>query len=227
MEKFQNKALVIIDTQRGFMPVSEGERLQLEGFGELGVDGGEKIVPRINQLSERFADRAYPIATTQDYHPMQTAHFSDEPNYINTWPVHCIGGTPGAELHPELHASNDSSTVHFIKGDTPCMSPDDDTSYTGALAYQPETGISLPDWLRAQKADEVYVTGLALGDGEDNKLCVDSTAVDLYDHGFEVTLITDATEAVFPENRELCFRRLGLRGIRLATTDEILSMLGE
>jgi nicotinamidase/pyrazinamidase len=227
MERIQNKALVIVDVQRGFMPASEGARLQADGFGELGVDGGENIVSNINQLSERFVGKTFPIATTQDYHPLHTAHFSDEPNYINTWPTHCVGGTPGAELHPELYAANNIGAAHFIKGDVACSSPEDDTSYTGAKAYQPETGILLPDWLREQNAKEVYVTGLALGDGNEHKLCVDSTAVDLHKQGFEVTLVTDATEAVFKENRELCFRQLGVHGIRLATTIEILMTLGE
>lgn len=227
MERLQNTALVIVDAQRGFMPASEGRRLHLDGFGELGVEGGEKIIDNLNQLSERFADASLPIATTQDFHPAQTAHFSDQPNYINTWPAHCIGGTPGAELHPELRVINDITATHFIKGDIPCTSPEDDTSYTGALAYQPETRTLLPDWLHEQNTKHIYVTGLALGDGDEHKLCVDSTAVDLHDQGFEVTLVTDATEAVFAENRELCFRRLGAHGVHLATTNEILSAFGE
>ncbi|MDB5187312.1 MAG: isochorismatase hydrolase, nicotinamidase/pyrazinamidase [Candidatus Saccharibacteria bacterium] len=227
MERIHNRALIIVDVQRGFMPATEGERLHAEGFGELGVNGGELIVDKINQLSERFADRTYPIATTQDYHPAQTAHFSQEPNYINTWPVHCVGGTPGAELHPGLRVVNDIDAEHFIKGDTTCTSPEEDTSYTGALAYQPTTGTTLPQWLREQEVTDIYVTGLALGDGGDNKLCVDSTAADLLSQGFDVTLITDATEAVFSKNRELCFRQLGLRGIRMATTAAILQELGE
>lgn len=227
MEKSPKQALIIVDAQRGFMPTSEGNRLNLPGFGELGVDGGERIVKNINQLSEKFAQSSLPIATTQDYHPAHTAHFADEPNYVNTWPTHCVGGTPGAELHPDLLVTGDITAEHFIKGDVACTSPEDDTSYTGALAYQPATGMTLPNWLREQQATEVYVTGLALGDGDENKLCVDSTAADLHDQGFEVTLIIDATEAVMSENRELCFRRLGASGIRLATTVEALETLGE
>lgn len=227
MERLHNRALIIVDVQRGFMPAAEGERLHAKGFGELGVNGGELIVDKINQLSEQFATNACPIATTQDYHPTQTAHFSQEPNYINTWPVHCVGGTPGAESHPNLRVANDINAEHFIKGDVDCTSPEDDTSYTGTLAYQPATGTTLPQWLREQQATDVYVTGLALGDGGDNKLCVDSTAIDLHNQGFDVTLITDATEAVFSENRELCFRQLGLRGIGLATTAIVLRELGE
>lgn len=223
---YNQNALIIVDAQRGFMPGSEGERLQLDGFGELGVEGGETIVSPINELTTLFGKYGMLIATTQDFHPAKTAHFSDNPNFVNTWPVHCVGGTPGAELHPELSVSqNPETATRFIKGDTPCESPEDDDSYTGVLAYDPTTGTTLPDWLRSNDRKNLYVTGLALGDGEDNKLCVDSTAVDLHEQGFNVTVITDATEAVLAENKEVCFRNLGKRGITLLTTAEVVESL--
>lgn len=218
------EALVIVDAQRGFMPASEGDRLNLAGFGELGVEGGQTIVDKINALTRSLSNKALGlIATTQDWHPLITAHISETPNYVDTWPVHCIAGTPGAELHPDLLvAQNTELAQQFIKGDQPSATPADDDSYTGALAYNPKTGVKLPDWLRANGAETVYVTGLALGDGNEHPLCVDSTARDLKAQGFEVSLITDAAEAVLPENRAKCFQEMAIRGIRLLTTEEAL-----
>ncbi|MFZ1301312.1 MAG: isochorismatase family protein [Candidatus Microsaccharimonas sp.] len=225
-EQLRN-ALVIVDTQRGFMPASEGERLGVEGFGELGVTGGERIVEHINDLTIALSRQAENlILTTQDWHPQHTAHFAqpEAPNYVNTWPVHCVGDTPGAELHPDLLvAQQPELATRFIKGDKACTSPEDDDSYTGALAYNPITDVLLPDWLREMRANKVYVAGLALGDGNEHPLCVDSTARDLHEQGFDVTLITDAAEAVMPENRELCFRNLGNKGITLLTTEQALA----
>lgn len=227
MKTLEKKALVIVDAQRGFMPASEGERLGLPGFGELEVNGGELIVPRINKITEAFRRCLYPILTTQDWHPKHTAHFADEPNYVDTWPVHCVAGTAGAELHPDLEVAKHTALARrFVKGDIACDSPDDDDSYTGVLAYNPETDITLPDWLKNRYIKKVYVTGLALGDGDEHKLCVDSTAADLYDLGYDVTLVTDAAEAVVPENREKCFRNLGAKGIRLMTTAQVLQEIG-
>jgi len=224
---FEKKAFVIVDAQRGFMPATEGERLDLPGFGELGVTDGEKIVPKINKLTAAFRRCIFPILTTQDWHPKDTAHFSDEPSYVDTWPVHCVAGTPGSELHPDLEVTKHTAlATRFIKGDKPCASPADDDSYTGALAYNPETGIALPDWLEQRYVKQVFVAGLALGDGDEHKLCVDSTAADLYDRGFKVTLVTDAAEAVMPENRAKCFKNLGEKGIRLLTTAQALEELG-
>lgn len=227
MEFAHKKALVIVDAQRGFMPASEGARLDLKGFGELGVEGGQNIVERLNALTRRLSEKAFGlVATTQDWHPEDTAHISDNPNYLTTWPKHCIAKTPGAELHPELLVAQDPTlATRFIKGDKACATPEEDDSYTGALAYNPATGQPLPDWLREQGAGTVYVAGLALGDGNEHPLCVDSTARDLHNEGFKVSLITDAAEAVVPENRELCFTNMAALGIRLVTTNELLQEL--
>jgi nicotinamidase/pyrazinamidase len=223
----QREALVIVDAQRGFMPQSEGERLNLPGFGELGVEGGQNIVERLNALTTAMSEKAFGlIATTQDWHPRDTAHISDNPDYLTTWPTHCIAETPGAELHPDLLvAQNAELATRFIKGDKACATPEEDDSYTGALAYNPTTEQLLPDWLREQGANTVYVAGLALGDGGEHPLCVDSTARDLHNEGFNVALITDAAEAVVPANRAVCFANLGTLGIRLVTTDEALKEL--
>ncbi|RYF28484.1 MAG: isochorismatase family protein [Chloroflexi bacterium] len=111
----------------------------------------------------------------------------------------------------------------FMPASEACLSPEDDTSYTGALAYDPTTGLLLPDWLRQNNRDTTYVAGVALGDGDEHMLCVDSTAIDLHRQGFNVTLVSDATEAVMPANRELCLRNLAARGISIVTTEQAIA----
>jgi len=224
----EGTALTIIDAQRCFMPALEGQRLGVEGFGELPVEGGELIVPNLNNLTHEFRRRMLPVATTQDWHPEVTAHFADEPNYVDTWPKHGRADTPGAELHPELYVTYINNTIpHFKKGMEAATSPADDTSYTGALAVDLKTGTTLPEWLEQKQVTHVVLGGLALGDGKDNPLCVDSTALDLRRLGYEVTVVTDAVEAVLPENRQKCFTNLGAVGVRLATTNEVIGQLAE
>ena len=221
-------ALIIVDAQRGFMPATEGERLGLPGFGELGVDGGENIVAPINQLTRYFETAGAIIATTQDWHPAKTAHFGSPPNFVDTWPVHCVGGTPGAELAPDLLvAQNENVAYNFRKGQESIVDPADDTSYSGALAPEIETGELLPDFLTRRGVKYIVAAGLALGDGGQNKLCLDSTAVDLKAAGFEVIVAIDAVEAVLPENRQKSLNAMAKLGIRLATTEEILSPKAE
>ncbi len=217
-------ALGIIDAQRGFMPALEGERLGVPGFGELPVTDGELIVPNLNNLTHAFRSHMAPIATTQDWHPEETAHFATEPNFVNTWPKHCRADTPGAELHPELYVAHINSLLpHFKKGMEAALTPDDDTSYTGVLAYDLKTKETFPQWLESHKVTTVVLGGLALGDGKENPLCVDSTAIDLRRIGYDVVVTTDAVEAVMPENRELCFKNLGEIGVKLMTTNQVLA----
>src|SRR5262249_19580081 len=135
------RALVVVDVQPGFVP----ERADLPGSGELGVPDGEGIIPNINRLLGKFAALGCDVVTTQDYHPEVTAHFSDEPNFVTTWPRHCVGGTPGAELHPDLEIPG--SAVRFRKGMESLKPGEFDTSYSGYFATDPVTGISLPNHL--------------------------------------------------------------------------------
>jgi nicotinamidase/pyrazinamidase len=218
-----NKAFIIVDAERCFYPASEGKRLHEDGFGELGVEGAQRVTFPLNWMTGVSRKLGIEIVHTLDKHPTETAHFSKSPNYVNTWPVHGVDGTKGSLLHPDLEiAQYAGRSTEFIKGDVIASSPEDDTSYTGALAHRRGETEILPDYLRRQGVDAVIIGGLAIGDGAEHPLCVDSTAIDFKRLGFEVTVLTDATEAVLPENREICFKNLGDIGIRLMTTAEVV-----
>jgi nicotinamidase/pyrazinamidase len=221
-----NQALVIIDTQRGFMPAEEGERLGMPGFGELTVPNGQNVLAPLNRLTALFKHQGMVVVTTGDAHKEGTAHISEEPNFINTWPEHCMAGTPGAELHPELLAGYGIAT-HFIKGDIVAANPEEDDSYTAALAHHrynmTDTSILLPNYLHTLGIKTTYLGGVALGDGAEHPLCVDSSAIDFHNDDFDVAVITDAVEAVVPENRELGLKNLSKLGIRLATAKEVVA----
>ncbi len=218
--------LTLIDTVRCFYPETEGERLQQPGFGELPVPNGEQTIEPTNKLIAGAVAAGLLIRHTVEGHPAETAHFSPTPNFVNTWPPHGRKGTPGAMLHPDLLiAQNPTLSMAFVKGEEAIATPDEDDSYTGALARNKATGLLLPEQLRKDGARHILLAGLALGDGKENPLCVDSTAKDLRADGFEVTLAIDATEAVLPENRQKCIDNLGALGVHIATTDEVLAVI--
>lgn len=228
-------AIVNVDPLKCFF-VGLDEYAGQPGFNELGVPGGEAVIEPINTLTTAFQEAGIENVYTQEAHPddrvepyQRTAHFAaigEEPNFINVWPDHGRAGTPGADLHPALLIAQDPTlTRRFIKGDVVAATPEDDTSYTGALAHDPVTGELLPDYLRRKGKKFLTIVGLALGDGEENMLCVDSTATDFKKQGFDVTVVTDAVEAVLPPNREKCLRNMGNMGIRLATTAEVLAVV--
>ena len=97
------KALIVVDVQPTFC----------EG-GELGVQGGNAVAERIaDYVNARRSEYAY-IATTQDWHIEPGTHWSEHPDFVDTWPVHGKAGTANAELHPAIAALNIEH--HFKKG---------------------------------------------------------------------------------------------------------------
>lgn len=152
-------ALIIVDVQNDFCP-----------GGALAVPDGDAVVSVINGLVERFPL----VAATQDWHPPD--HCSFVPNG-GIWPPHCVAGTLGAELHPDLR--DDCISLRILKASTP-----------DADAYSGFQGTDLAEQLRARSVDEVAVVGLA------TDYCVKATALDALNAGFRVTVHVDACRAV-------------------------------
>ena len=147
------EALVIVDFQNDFTP-----------GGALAVPHGDEIAGRIEELLD--SGRFDLVVATRDWHPADHGSFAD---FGGIWPVHCVAGTPGAELHAAL----DRSRVDVIvdKGQ-----PRDTEGYSGF------DGTTLEDELRARGIDAVTVVGLA------TDYCVRHTALDALRAGFAVTV---------------------------------------
>lgn len=166
-------ALVVVDVQNDFA----------DPGGGLYVTGGEEVVPVVN--AEIAAARAAGalVVYTQDWHPESTPHFAKDGG---TWPVHCVAGTWGAELHPDLEVAEDAPVVR--KG------VDGGDGYSGFSVRDPvsgeETATALGRHLEEAGIRRVVVTGLA-GD-----VCVQATALDARALGYEVELPLAATRMV-------------------------------
>lgn len=213
-------AVGIIDAQRGFMPAEEGIRLGIEGFGELPISDGEKIVANVNALLGEAALHAAAIFTTQDWHPEDTAHFADEPNYDTTWPRHCVANTPGAELHPEIVVP--PVTIRILKGIEALERGEDDNSYSGYNGYEEQTGRQPAEYLRNRKVRTLFLGGLAL------EKCVGLSAIDFREKMEDledVVVVTDATKPITTETGLAMLDRFKQAGIRTATTKEILQYM--
>ena len=164
------KALIVVDVQNDFC----------EG-GSLAVAGGAAVAGRIAELLADDHGYDYVVAT-RDHHIDPGAHFSDTPDYIDSWPVHCVAGTPGAELHPALSGTRFDAV--FDKGEY-------------AAAYSGFEGSSggehLADWLVDRRVVAVDVCGIATDH------CVRATALDAVKDGFATRVLTDLTAAVNPD----------------------------
>jgi nicotinamidase/pyrazinamidase len=156
-----SEALLIIDFQNDFTP-----------GGALGVAGGDEIAPRLNELA---ADPRFElVVATRDWHPPDHGSFVEQGGI---WPVHCVQGTHGAELHPGLDRTRLDVVVD--KGQDP-----------GTDGYSGFDGTELESLLRSRGVDRVTIGGLA------TDYCVKNTALDALRLGFGVTVVSDAVRAV-------------------------------
>ena len=166
-------ALVVVDVQNDFA----------DPQGSLSVQGGTDIVPVINEAIAAATSAGALVVFTQDWHPETTPHFQKDGGI---WPVHCLAGSWGAELHPDLHADPDAPRVR--KG------TNGEDGYSGFTMRDPVTGENTPTelerLLRDKGVDHVVVCGLA------TDYCVNATALDAIRLGFDTFFLEDGVRAV-------------------------------
>jgi nicotinamidase/pyrazinamidase len=184
-----NRALIIVDVQNDFC----------EG-GSLPVTGGAKVAL---DISNTLADSPQwiHVVATKDYHVDPGAHFGDPPDYVDTWPVHCVAGTPGSDFHPALDV--DRIEAVFAKGEHAA-------AYSGFEGLA--SGIGLAAWLRMRDVTDVDVVGIATDH------CVRATALDAAREGFATTVLLDLTAGVAAGTTEAALEELRAAGVTLVGT---------
>ena len=214
------RALIVVDVQNDFC----------EG-GALAVAGGAAVAEQVTALLDRAADAYDVVVATADWHePLpddNAGHFAvgADPDYLATWPEHCVRGTAGAAYHPALRLPADA--VHVRKGQgrqdysgfegvvTPgaadAAGGTGSAAEAGALADTAPAGLA--DALRARGVDGVDVVGLATDH------CVTATALDALAAGFDVRVLTDLTAGVGVRTTIDALTRLAARGVTLTTSD--------
>lgn len=183
------RALIIVDVQNDFC----------EG-GSLAVTGGAAVVHAVNELLAR--EHGYDcIAATQDHHIDPGSHFSDHPDFVDSWPRHCVAGTVGADFHPDLDTS--AIAAVFRKGE-----------YAAAYSGFEGTadGVGLAEWLRARGVDEVDIAGIA------TDYCVRATAEDAVKAGFATRVLVDLTAGVAPDSSAAALDEMRACGVELLHT---------
>ena len=164
-------ALVVVDVQNDFA----------DPDGSLFVRGGEAVVARVNDEVQRAATGGASVLYTQDWHPASTPHFAKDGGI---WPVHCVAGTWGAELHPDL----------IVTGARVRKGINGEDGYSGFTMSDPITGAEqateLEGLLRDRGITGVVVCGLA------TDYCVRGTVLDARRLGFETTVLSRAIAAV-------------------------------
>jgi nicotinamidase/pyrazinamidase len=181
-------AILVVDVQNDFC----------EG-GALAVAGGTDIARAIT-VYLKYAEADYVVAT-RDYHVDPGAHFSAEPDFQNDWPPHCLAGTSGAELHPDL--ITDRFEAIFDKGEY-------EPAYSGFEGRA--DGIALADWLRQREVGRVEIVGLTAD------FCVRATALDAVRAGFHTTVRLELTAAIAGHTAAATVEELREAGVHLIGT---------
>ena len=184
------RALIVVDVQNDFC----------EG-GSLAVANGGAVAREIDALiGAGRADGYAHIVATKDYHVDPGEHFSATPDFVNSWPRHCVAGSRGAEFHPGLDPTGIEAV--FCKG-----------AYSAAYSGFEGTadGVGLEDWLRERGVDEVDVVGIA------TDYCVRATALDAVRAGFATRVLVDLTAGVAPESTSAALAELAAAGVELVS----------
>ncbi len=178
------KALLIVDVQNDFCP-----------GGALPAPYGDRGVPVINDLLDKFPL----IIASKDWHPEKTVHF-------NKWPKHCVQGTKGAELHPDLKKEKINRIV--LKGTL-----DQEEGYSVFEGID----IDLEKFLKDNGVNELYITGLV------TEYCVKETAIDAVKRGFITFVIKEAVEGVELKAGDVdrAFKEMEKAGVKIISSSDI------
>ena len=188
------RALIVVDVQNDFC----------EG-GSLPVDGGAAVAGAIGQLLHHWTRQddhapAYDVVVaTKDHHIDPGHHWADEPDFEESWPVHCRVGTDGEAFHPNLDPQPFDAV--FLKGEHAAAYAGFEGRTTG--------GDTLADWLRSRGVEQVDVCGLATDH------CVRATALDARREGFETRVLTELCAGVAPATTEAALVELAAAGVSL------------
>jgi nicotinamidase/pyrazinamidase len=185
-------ALLIVDVQADFV----------EG-GSLGVQGGLQVAAMIARHIRHFKNEYQFVVASRDYHEAAPDHISANPDYVNTWPPHCMVGTPGAAFVPSIQNLIREKYVQTVV-----------TKGRNAAAYSAFDGVDtrghkLLDILKENRIEHIDVCGIA------TDYCVKASALDARTNQFQVRLLVNLTAAVNEATGQLAIEEMRAAGIQL------------
>ena len=187
-----HRALIVVDVQNDFC----------EG-GSLAVTGGADVAAAITDLVGEGTPGYRHIVATRDYHMEPGDHFSADPDFVRSWPAHCVAGTEGSGFHPNFTPAVASGAIEsvFDKGAY-------SAAYSGFEGTD-ENGVSLAEWLRSRDVTEVDIVGIATDH------CVRATALDAVREGFSGRVLLHHTAGVAPDTVTKALDEMRTAGLEL------------
>ena len=187
-----SRALIIVDVQNDFC----------EG-GSMGVEGGAAVARCVSGYLADHADAYSAVVATADWHIDPGGHWSDDPDFRDSWPVHCKVGTPGADFHPDLTGALERVSAVFRKGEY-------EAAYSGFEGSTADGG-DLAGWLRERQVSSVDIVGIATDH------CVRATALDAVREDFRTRVLVDLTAGVAPDTTAAAEDEMRSAGVEIAS----------
>ncbi|MGW2089905.1 isochorismatase family protein [Streptomyces sp. NPDC001880] len=186
------RALIVVDVQKDFC---EGGSVPVKG----GADRAAAIAELLRHSDEQYAF----VVATRDHHIDPGTHFSENPDFQDSFPVHCVVGSEGGEFHPDFVPAVESGHV-------------DEVVFKGAHSASKsgfegltQDGTPLSDWLKARDVTDLDIVGIATDH------CVKATALDGVRAGFTVQVLLDYTAGVAPDSTRTALDELRRAGVAL------------
>ncbi|MGH3387074.1 MAG: isochorismatase family protein [Nocardioidaceae bacterium] len=194
------RALIVVDVQNDFC---EGGSLAVAGGADVAFRLG-RLLHEWSQADDRGQTEYQVVVATRDHHIDPGDHFSDQPDFVDSWPVHCVVGTDGEGFHPNLDPQPFDAV--FLKGEHAA-------AYSGFEGKEPG-GRLLADWLREHGVDSVDVCGIA------TDFCVRATALDARKEGFQTRLLTNYVAGVAADSTERAITEMSSAGVAIIEVRE-------
>jgi nicotinamidase/pyrazinamidase len=213
------RALIIVDVQNDFC---EGGSLAVAGGADVAAGVSAALAGAVHAPDAQAGPAAgwAHVVATKDYHIDPGAHFGNPPDYVDSWPAHCVVGTGGADFHPALDTARIEAV--FTKGAheaaysgfqgttaSGTITASEGTTASNGTAASEGTAVGLADWLRAHGVTDVDIVGIATDH------CVRATALDAVREGFNTTVLLGLTAGVARETTDAALAALRDVGARL------------
>lgn len=196
MKEKPSSALLIVDIQRDFC----------EG-GALGVSGGERVASNVAAYLRSHADDYDLVVATRDWHIDPGDHFAEDPDFLRSWPPHCVAHSEGADFHPAIREVLDAYSHQEIRKGMHAAAY---SAFEGEL----QDGTPMRDVLASHQIGHVDIVGLC------TDYCVAQTALHAIQGGLRTRVLLHLTTGVHPDTTRTALKELDSAGIEvLDSTD--------
>jgi nicotinamidase/pyrazinamidase len=185
-------ALLVVDVQNDFV----------EG-GSLAVPGGILVAAHIARHVRHFRSEYVFVVASRDYHEDPEAHFSDQPDYISTWPKHGLIGTAGAALCTPISNLVREKLIHVV------VDKGRHAAAVSAFEAQDVRGHMLVDVMREQRIDHIDICGFI------TEYCIRDTALEARKFEFQVRILINLCGSASPEAAKLAFEEMKAAGCQI------------